>query len=168
MVLRESLEWICVRIPYALRRTDAPPAYAVTHIVKPRESLLTSHMDMRKQCASTLSFALSIHRLAEFPQKTVSASLLHLRPVWPAWGWYDEMQCVKNILGIWTRIHFAWRFKITISTAKKRFFIYRLCTATRAYLVVFAFTSNLGGDPSRRRTPASIYIRPNTGGQISW
>ena len=26
----------------------------------------------------------------------------------------------------------------------------------------------LGADPSRRRTPASIYIRPNTGGQISW
>ena len=25
----------------------------------------------------------------------------------------------------------------------------------------------IGGDPSRKRTPASIYIRPNTGGQIS-
>ena len=48
-VLRENLECICVRISYALRLTDAPPAYAITHIVKPRESLLTSHIDMGNQ-----------------------------------------------------------------------------------------------------------------------
>ena len=34
MVLRESLEWIRVRILYALWRTDASLAYAITHIVK--------------------------------------------------------------------------------------------------------------------------------------
>ena len=45
--LRESLEGICVRVPHALRRIDALSAHAITHTVKLRENLLTSHTDMR-------------------------------------------------------------------------------------------------------------------------
>ena len=39
----ENLERTCVQISYALRRTDTTPVYAITHIVKPRERLLTPH-----------------------------------------------------------------------------------------------------------------------------